>query len=189
MAVRYADDRIATVLTDWVVQPGKGNRWNEFRVNYVRKTNHIPGGKRTIKDPEILTLQEAPSLENRERRTCARSGIGSLPELCPLSVSIRMILVHAPYSTPCCHWSKPRPSSAVQGPGSSPLCGRRFCARSAFLATTFWIVVPLPIGRVEKDRLSVGDNEAVLATKDVSDTRIVSAPIVFLLQRSVRFSA
>ncbi len=72
MSVRYADEKIALVLSRLGHTTGKGNRWNEFRVKYVRNTYHIPGHKRTIKDPAILTLQEAAKYCNVSRQAIMR---------------------------------------------------------------------------------------------------------------------
>ena len=72
MAARYGDDKIALVLNRLGRRTGKGNRWNEFRVKYVRNIYHMPGHKRTIKDPEILTLQESAKYCNVSPGTIRR---------------------------------------------------------------------------------------------------------------------
>ncbi len=72
MAVRYGDDKIALVLNRLGRKTGAGNRWNEFRVKWVRKSYSISGHKKTIKDPEILTLQGAAKYCNVSRQTIMR---------------------------------------------------------------------------------------------------------------------
>ena len=72
MAARYGDDKIALVLNRLGRRTGQGNKWNEFRVKYVRNTYHIPGHKRTVKNPEILTLQEAAKYCNVSPGTIRR---------------------------------------------------------------------------------------------------------------------
>jgi len=56
MAVRYGDDEIARVLNKLGRRTATGKRWSEQRVATARRRYAIPGQKRSIPDPEILTL-------------------------------------------------------------------------------------------------------------------------------------
>jgi len=56
MAVRYGDDEIARVLNKLGRCTGKGKRWTEERVHTARRNHSIPGHRRRLPDPEILTL-------------------------------------------------------------------------------------------------------------------------------------
>jgi DNA invertase Pin-like site-specific DNA recombinase len=59
MARRYGDDEIARVLSKLGRQTGKGNRWTQSRVAYVRKRYAIPAPDKDKLDPNILTLGQA----------------------------------------------------------------------------------------------------------------------------------
>ena len=56
---RYGDDEIARVLVNLGRKTAKGKRWTEPRVKSVRNRHAIAGQKRTLRDPEILTRNEA----------------------------------------------------------------------------------------------------------------------------------
>ncbi len=56
MAVRYGDDEIARVLNKLGRRTARDKRWNEQRVATARRRYSIAGRKRSIPDPEILTL-------------------------------------------------------------------------------------------------------------------------------------
>ncbi len=59
MARRYGDDEIARVLSKLGRRPGKGNRWSQARVAYVRKKYAIDPPDETTRDEGILTLAQA----------------------------------------------------------------------------------------------------------------------------------
>jgi hypothetical protein len=59
MSIRYGDDEIARVLNKLGRRTGKGNRWNEYRVQTVRKRYEIPGQRRRQESTDVLTLGEA----------------------------------------------------------------------------------------------------------------------------------
>jgi len=59
MACRYRDDEIARVLSKLGRQTGKGNRWTQSRVAFVRKKYGIPAPEEATLDPNILTLGQA----------------------------------------------------------------------------------------------------------------------------------
>ncbi len=59
MARRYRDDEIARVLSKLGRRTGKGNRWTQSRVAYVRKKYSIPASDKDKLDPNILTLGQA----------------------------------------------------------------------------------------------------------------------------------
>jgi hypothetical protein len=59
MALRYRDDEIARVLSKLGRRTGKGNRWTQSRVAYVRKKYAIPAPDKDKLDPNILTLGQA----------------------------------------------------------------------------------------------------------------------------------
>ena len=59
MACRYRDDEIARVLSKLGRRTGKGNRWNQARVAYVRKKYAIDPPDETTRDDSILTLAHA----------------------------------------------------------------------------------------------------------------------------------
>jgi len=59
MARRYGDDEIARVLSKLGRQTGKGNRWTQSRVAFVRKKYTIPAPEQAKLDPNILTLGQA----------------------------------------------------------------------------------------------------------------------------------
>lgn len=58
-ARRFGDDEIARVLVSHGRKTAKGKHWNERRVKSVRNRHSIPGQRRTVRDPEILTRNEA----------------------------------------------------------------------------------------------------------------------------------
>jgi len=55
----YGDNEIARVLVNLDRKTAKGKSWNERRVKSVRNHNTIAGQKRRVRDPEILTRNEA----------------------------------------------------------------------------------------------------------------------------------
>jgi hypothetical protein len=59
MAPRYGDDEIARVLSKLRRRTGKGKRWTQSRVAYVRKKYDIPKADPTTRDANILTLSQA----------------------------------------------------------------------------------------------------------------------------------
>ncbi len=59
MARRYGDDEIARVLSKLGRRTGKGNRWTQSRVAYVRKKYAIAAPDKDKLDPNILTLGQA----------------------------------------------------------------------------------------------------------------------------------
>jgi hypothetical protein len=59
MAIRYGDDEIARVLNKLGRRTGRDKRWNQQRVATARRRYSISGQKRSIPDPEILTLGSA----------------------------------------------------------------------------------------------------------------------------------
>jgi hypothetical protein len=59
MARRYGDDEIARVLSKLGRRTGKGNRWSQSRVAYVRKKYGIDPPDDTVRDNNILTLGQA----------------------------------------------------------------------------------------------------------------------------------
>ncbi len=59
MARRYGDDEIARVLSKLGRRTGKGNRWTQSRVAYVRKKYNIATPDLDKLDPDILTLGQA----------------------------------------------------------------------------------------------------------------------------------
>jgi DNA invertase Pin-like site-specific DNA recombinase len=59
MARRYRDDEIARVLSKLGRRTGKGNRWTQSRVAYVRKKYDIATPDLDKLDPDILTLGQA----------------------------------------------------------------------------------------------------------------------------------
>jgi hypothetical protein len=59
MALRYGDDEIARVLSKLGRRTGKGNRWTQSRVAYVRKKYAIAAPDKNKLDPSILTLGQA----------------------------------------------------------------------------------------------------------------------------------
>jgi hypothetical protein len=59
MARRYRDDEIARVLSKLGRQTGKGNRWTQSRVAFVRKKYAIPTPEEAKLDLNILTLGQA----------------------------------------------------------------------------------------------------------------------------------
>jgi hypothetical protein len=62
MAVRYGDGTIAAVLNRHGRLTGKGNRWTEQRVATARRRNSIPGQRRTVDDPGILSASQAAAV-------------------------------------------------------------------------------------------------------------------------------
>ncbi len=69
MSIRYGDDEIARVLNKLGRKTGRGNRWNESRVNAARKRASIKGQKRGKKDPMILSLGQAARYCNVSYKT------------------------------------------------------------------------------------------------------------------------
>jgi hypothetical protein len=59
MARRYRDDEIARVLSKLGRRTGKGNRWSQSRVAYVRKKYAIDPPDKTTRDDGILNLAQA----------------------------------------------------------------------------------------------------------------------------------
>jgi len=59
MARRYGDDEIARVLSKLGRRTGKGNRWSQSRVAYVRKKYGIDPPDDAARDSSILTLAQA----------------------------------------------------------------------------------------------------------------------------------
>jgi len=59
MALRYGDDEIARVLSKLGRRTGKGNRWTQSRVAYVRKKYAIAAPDKDKLDSSILTLGQA----------------------------------------------------------------------------------------------------------------------------------
>jgi len=59
MARRYRDDEIARVLSKLGRRTGKGNRWSQARVAYVRKKYRIEAPAETTRDDAILNLAQA----------------------------------------------------------------------------------------------------------------------------------
>ena len=59
MARRYRDDEIARVLSKLGRRTGKGNRWSQTRVAYVRKKYAIDPPDETTRDDGILNLAQA----------------------------------------------------------------------------------------------------------------------------------
>lgn len=59
MARRYRDDEIARVLSKLGRRTGKGNRWSQSRVAYVRKKYAIDPPAKTTRDDGILNLAQA----------------------------------------------------------------------------------------------------------------------------------
>ena len=59
MARRYRDDEIARVLSKLGRRTGKGNRWSQARVAYVRKKYAINPPDETTRDDGVLNLAQA----------------------------------------------------------------------------------------------------------------------------------
>jgi DNA invertase Pin-like site-specific DNA recombinase len=59
MACRYRDDEIARVLSKLGRKTGKGNRWTQSRVAYVRKKHGIDPPNEKTRDTGILNLAQA----------------------------------------------------------------------------------------------------------------------------------
>jgi DNA invertase Pin-like site-specific DNA recombinase len=59
MGRRYRDDEIARVLSKLGRQTGKGKRWTQSRVAYVRRKYAIAPPDETARDTDILTLGQA----------------------------------------------------------------------------------------------------------------------------------
>ena len=59
MARRYRDDEIARVLSKLGRRTGKGNRWTQSRVAFVRKKYAIDPPGEATRDTDILTLAQA----------------------------------------------------------------------------------------------------------------------------------
>lgn len=74
MAVRYGDDQIAAVLNKNGLRTGKNKRWSQARVTSARRNHSIPGQRRTIRDPEILSLKQAAAYAKVSQNTILRLG-------------------------------------------------------------------------------------------------------------------
>src|ERR1700730_11991617 len=72
MAVRHADDQIASVLNRLGHSTGKGKRWNQNRVATIRRNYSIPGQKRALPDPDRVSLSEAARVCGVSHRTIER---------------------------------------------------------------------------------------------------------------------
>jgi hypothetical protein len=72
MAVRYGDDQIASVLNRRGYSTGKGKRWNQTRVATARRNHSIAGQKRTLHDPEKVSLSEAARICGVSHHTIER---------------------------------------------------------------------------------------------------------------------
>jgi len=86
MGVRYGDDEIARVLNKLGRRTGKGKRWNEQRVMWIRRRNSIAGRKRSTPDKEILTLGRAARYSNVSQGTIKRlvsSGLLNKEQIVP----------------------------------------------------------------------------------------------------------
>ena len=86
MAVRYGDDEIARVLNKLGRCTGTGKRWNEQRVAAARQRNGIAGQKRSVADPEILTLGQAVKycgVSNETIRKLVEAGIVNKEQVVP----------------------------------------------------------------------------------------------------------
>jgi DNA invertase Pin-like site-specific DNA recombinase len=59
MAFRYRDDEIARVLSKLGRRTGKGNRWTQSRIAYVRKKHGIDPPNEETRDTSILNLAQA----------------------------------------------------------------------------------------------------------------------------------
>lgn len=59
MARRYRDAEIARVLSKWGRRTGKGQRWTQSRVAYVRKKYGLPAADNEPSDSDLLTLGQA----------------------------------------------------------------------------------------------------------------------------------
>ncbi len=74
MAVRYGDDWIAAVLNRNGLRTGKNKRWSQTRVATARRNHSIPGQRRTIPDPGILSLKQAANYAQVSQNTILRLG-------------------------------------------------------------------------------------------------------------------
>ena len=86
MAARYGDDQIARVLNKLKRRTATGKRWSEYRVTYTRKKYTIDGQRRTIPDPEILTLNGAADYSGTSDTTIRRlveSGLLKMVQVVP----------------------------------------------------------------------------------------------------------
>ena len=72
MALRYGDDEIARVLSKLGRRTGKGNRWTQSRVAYVRKKYAIAAPDKDKLDPNILTLGQATQYTGVSNTTLMR---------------------------------------------------------------------------------------------------------------------
>jgi transposase-like protein len=72
MAVRYGDDQIASVLNRRGYSTGKGKRWNQTRVATARRNHSIAGQKRTLHNPERVSLSEAARICGVSHHTIQR---------------------------------------------------------------------------------------------------------------------
>jgi DNA invertase Pin-like site-specific DNA recombinase len=86
MAISHGDDQIASVLNRLGSTTGKGKRWNQIRVATARRNHSIPGQKRALPDPEVVSLNEAARLCGVSHRTIERlveAGILQREQLAP----------------------------------------------------------------------------------------------------------
>ena len=86
MAVRYGDGQIAAVLNKLDRRTATGKRWTEYSVTYTRKAYSIDGQRRTILDPEILTLNGAADYSGASDTTIRRlveSGMLKMVQVVP----------------------------------------------------------------------------------------------------------
>ena len=74
MAVRYGDDWIAAVLNKNGLRTGKNKRWSQSRVATARRNHSIPGQRRTVPDPKILSLKQAADYARVSQNTILRLG-------------------------------------------------------------------------------------------------------------------
>ena len=59
MGVRYSDDQIAGVLNKYKLKTGRGRGWTGLSVLTARRTYKIPGRRKPIQDPEVLSQKQA----------------------------------------------------------------------------------------------------------------------------------
>ncbi len=78
MARPYRDDEIARVLSKLGRRTGKGNRWSQARVAYVRQKYAIDPPDETTRDEGILNLEQAT--QHMELRSPALATWSSMRE-------------------------------------------------------------------------------------------------------------
>jgi len=86
LSVRYGDNLIASVLNKLGHKTGKGNRWTEQRVMDARSRNGIKGQRRTIQDPNILSLRATAAhcgVSNTAIQRLVKSGVLPSEQLAP----------------------------------------------------------------------------------------------------------